>query len=651
MSKKSLLFCVGMFFTALLCAQSGYTTVKTTKDEALAAFRNGKAHSELGETAIAIGYYESAIRKDPYFIDARLAIADAHVEMRDYFKAERLFEEALAMDTFYAPVAFYFLAKIEWQLDKYDEAAAHCASYLRQNPKNPLNRGNAERLQKSAHFAAWAKANPVPFELKSVGPGINSEKDEYLPSFTADGENMVFTRSTIKSERDDEDFYVSKKTDGVWSASTPFEGINSNENEGAQSISPDGTWLVFTACNREGDGSQGSCDIYWSQLKREGWTKPVPFSATINSEAWDSQPSIGADNKTLIFTSSRPGTRGKYDLWITEKGAGGKWKKPERLPPPVNTGGRDHTPFFHPDGQTLYFASDSLPGMGGDDLFMSRRNPDGTWGEPVNLGYPINSKANEAGLVVSLDGKTAYYATDRPGGKGGLDIYEFSLPENVRPKLANYAKVRVTNAQTGAPLVAKVDFIDLTTGQSYVVSTTKADGTSMICLPAGREYALNISKKKYLFYSANFNLTEAATFAEPFILNAALQPIGQDSSGGPTLPLERGKPVTLNNIFFETGSAVLLPRSTVELDALTNLLLESPTLKIQINGHTDDVGDAKSNLALSTARAKAVFDYLIGKKIAESRLRFKGFGETNPVVPNNTPEDRSLNRRTEFEIF
>ena len=250
-------------------------------------------------------------------------------------------------------------------------------------------------------------------------------------------------------------------------------------------------------------------------------------------------------------------------------------------------------------------------------------------------------------MVVSLDGKTAYFSAYRPGGKGGLDIYSFALPENVRPRPVTYAKVKVTHALTGVPLLAKVDFIDLATGQSYVLSTTKADGTTVVCLPAGKDYALNISKKKFLFYSGNFNLTESTNFDAPFTLNVALRPI---DSTGVQLP-EVGTPIVLNNIFFETGSSVLLPSSTAELDALASMLTESPNLKIQINGHTDNVGNDAANLTLSEARAKAVYDYLLGKKVAENRLRFKGFGEVKPIAPNETPEGRSKNRRTEFETW
>jgi len=632
----------------LLCFHSAgiaqkYTTVKTTSEKALSAFNAGIAEADRGQAAIAQGYFEQALKADPKFIDAKLALGDNYAELRDFFKAKKHFEEALALDSNYAPVAFLFLAKTEWELDKYAECAAHLTSYLRSQPKNERNSRAAERLLKSAQFAAKAVKNPVAFDPKPVSDSINTKWSEYFPSLTADDELLVFTR---RDGGDDENFYRSERKNGIWQKPTPLEGINTSDNEGAQAISPDGSWLVFTGCNREGDGSQGACDLYWSQLKSTGWSKPVPFSAVINSPDWDAQPSIGADNRTLIFTSSRPGTRGNMDIWQATRQPGGKWGKPENLGPNINTAGKDHTPFFHPDGQTLYFASDSLPGMGGSDIFFARRDTSGAWGNPQNLGYPINTKGEEGMLVVSLDGRTAYFASDRPGGRGGLDIYTFELPEFARPQPVTYAKAKVTNAATGYPIIARVEFTDLKTGKVFVSASTKSDGTFLVCLPAGKDYALNVSKEKFLFFSDNFNLVESATFDKPFLLDIELQPISTTDA-----IVKEGKPIVLRNVFFETGSSALRQQSMTELNDLAKLLTENSGLRIQINGHTDNVGDEAFNQTLSETRAKSVHDFLLSKSIAPDRLRFKGFGESKPIESNDTLEGRARNRRTEFVVW
>jgi outer membrane protein OmpA-like peptidoglycan-associated protein len=639
---RTILFFV--LLPAFVCAQT-YTTLKTTTPKALNEYNEGIREASAGAAAIAQGYFEKAIKTDPLFIDAKLALADTYIDLRNFFKAEQFFEEALALDTAYAPVAFLFLGKVEWELDKYSECATHIGQYLRSGPRNERNKKLAQHLLICSTFAAEAVKNPVPFNPVSVGNNINTPESEYFPSLTADGSTLIFTRR----ERGDENFYSSTFKDGKWSVAAPLEGVNTRENEGAQAISPDGTWLVFTACNREGDGSLGSCDLYWSQLKNDAWTKPVPFSNVINSVNWEAQPTLGADNKTLIFSRGLGGPNTPIALWQTSRQPGGKWAKPEKLPAQINVGGKVHTPFLHPDGQTLYFSSDSLPGMGGSDIFYVRKQPDGAWGTPVNIGYPINTKGEEGMMVVSLDGRTAYYASDRKGGVGGIDIYSFELPEHARPRPVTYARARVVDAKTGYPVVAKVDFIDLKTGQSYVATNTKTDGTALVCLPAGRDYALNVTKDKYLFFSDNFNLTEVATFTQPFTLNIELQPIVQDSTPGNMVP--GSKPIVLRNVFFETGSASLRPESAAELDRLATLLTQSPLLRIQINGHTDNVGNDATNQNLSEQRAKAVQDYLISKNIATDRLKYKGFGETKPIDSNDTPEGKARNRRTEFETW
>jgi outer membrane protein OmpA-like peptidoglycan-associated protein len=623
-------------------AQS-YTTVKTTSAKALSSYNAGNDEAARGQAAIAQGYFEMALKADPKFIDAKLSLADNYAELRDFFKAEKHFEEAIAMDSTYKPVAGYFLAKIEWELDKYVECAEHAASYLRSQPKNVKNKLGAQRLLSSAQFASNAVGHPVPFDPKPVSDSINTRWSEYFPSLTADNDLLVFTR---RDGDYDENFYQGERLNGVWQKARPLQGVNTEKNEGASSVSPDGSWMAFTACNREGDGSQGSCDLYWSQLKSTGWTKPVPFSSTINSESWESQPTIGADNRTLIFIRDTISGIGNHsDIYQSVRLPTGKWSVPEILGPQINTPGKEDCPFLHPDGQTLYFTSDSLPGMGNADIFFSRKQADGTWGKAQNLGYPINTKGREAGLVVSLDGRTAYVSSDRPDGRGGLDLYTFELPEFARPQKVTYAKAKVTNMATGYPIVAKVEFTDVNTGKVFVSASTKSDGTFLVCLPAGKEYALNVNKDKFLFFSDNFNLVDSATFEKPFLLDIELMPIAAD------VLVKDGKPIVLRNVFFETGSAALRQQSMTELDRLVSLLTENPGLKIQINGHTDDVGDDTFNQKLSETRAKSVHDYLLSKGISPERLRFKGFGESKPLKSNDTPEGKARNRRTEFVVW
>ncbi len=656
-------FAGGRFFPLfglLLCTtpklfSQQYTTAETTAPKARTAYEDGRYYSQKGDLFRALRAYEYALRIDSNFIEARLSWAEANLDTGHWSEAESGFEAVLRLNPNFHPAISFNLALAEWRQDKFEEAQNHIDNFLASGVKDADILYKAQRLAENCRFAADAVRHPVPFEPHSLGPGVNTKFDEYLPCLTADGQTLIFSRRDMVQgplgPSDDENFYISQYENGVWQPARFLEGVNTAYNEGAQAISPDGSWLVFTGCDRRGDGSQGSCDIYWSQQKNGAWTKPVPFSAVINSRDYDTQPCISADGKSLIFASNRPGSLGGTDLWITTRQPDGKWTIPENLGPNINTPADDECPFLHPDGQTLYFSSQGWPGMGDFDFYFARKNPDGTWGKAQNLGYPINTKGLEKSMVVSLDGRTAYFSAIRDGGAGGVDIYSFDLPLAARPQAVTYARAKVRDAATGNALVAKVEFTDLKTGQVFVSARTKSDGTFLVCLPAGKDYALNVSKEKYLFFSENFNLLETASFEQPFTMDISLQPIGESESTADAMPPANSKPVVLRNVFFETGSAALLSESTNELDRLTALLTETPGLHIQISGHTDNVGDESSNQMLSENRAKAVYDYLIQHGIPAARLRYKGFGETKPVDTNDTPEGRARNRRTEFIVW
>lgn len=636
---------VGLLCTGAGAQAPAYHTVKTAPEKAVKAFENGRAAIEAGDVAGAIRSYRKAIELDSTFIDAYIYLGGAHRRSAHWQEAARALEKAIALSPSYEVSAYALLGLSEWELDRYAAAAEHLKIFLDSGMGGDRDRADIRKKYQNAAFAAEAVKKPVPFNPELLGPGVNTASDEYFPMLTADGQTLIFTRR----DGEDENFYQSQRKTGAtedWEKAEPIEGVNTPMNEGAQAISPDGSWLVFTACDRRNDGSQGSCDLYWSQKKAEGWTPPVPFSQVINSPAWESQPTISADGKTIIFSSNRSGAKGGRDLWETHRLPGGKWSAPANLGDTLNTPESEAFPFLHPDGQTLYFTSDGHPGMGGDDIYFSRKQADGSWGKPQNLGFPINTKGNEGNLVTSLDGQTAYFSASRPGGAGGIDIYRFELPVFARPQPVTYARARVTDAATGYPLVARVSFTDLVTGKNYVTANTQKDGAFLVCLPAGHNYALNVSRKGYLFHSEHFRLDTSAHFSAPFTLDIALQAL-PDSAAGPVA----GKTVVLKNVFFDSGKSELQPESRTELDALAALLRENATLRLQINGHTDQVGDDKANLLLSEQRAQAVLQYLVEKGIAPERLRAKGFGESRPVDGNDTPEGRARNRRTEIETF
>ena len=624
-----------------------YVTKKNVTGEAKELYKEAQLLGMQNKYEKAIKTYQKALEITPDFIDAHLYIADAYYAMEQFETAEEWFEKVLLIDEKYDTRVIYVLAALEYRMDKFDEAVEHFELFLKHSHKSPRLLAKAEQYLKTCQFSVEAVKNPLPFKPVNLG-AINTDLPEYLPCFTADGNYMIYTSRYAGQE----DFFQSQKIDGKWTKGVNLgEPVNTMDNEGAQTISADGRFLVYTVCNRREDF--GSCDLYFAENVNGKWSKPQNIGATINTYAWESQPSLSADGRTLYFISSRKGGKGKKDIWVTYKMRNGKWMQPRNLGDVINTKGDESSPFIHADGQTLYFSSNGHVGMGESDIFMTTRQADGTWSTPKNLGYPINTKKQENSLVVSLDGKTGYFASDRTDTKGATDIYSFEMPEPIRPKPVTYLKAKVIDAETRLELQAKIELIQLSSGLTYTEAVTTIKGEFLICLPSGDDYALNVSRKGYLFSSENFALTEATSFEEPFEAIVELQPITEEMANNSTNTnpsKEKSKAVVLKNVFFETGAATLKNTSKAELDKLIILLNENPTMKIQINGHTDNVGSPESNQTLSLNRATSVMNYLIEKGVENTRLKAKGFGEKQPIDTNDTAEGKRNNRRTEFIV-
>jgi outer membrane protein OmpA-like peptidoglycan-associated protein len=393
--------------------------------------------------------------------------------------------------------------------------------------------------------------------------------------------------------------------------------------------------LTYAAFGRA--GGRGNFDIYFSYREKDKWGAPQNGGA-INSDQWDSQPCLSPDKKQLYFASRRIGGYGGSDIYVCNLLPNGNWSLPINLGPTVNTATDEQCPFIHADNQTLFFTSSGWPGYGDDDLYYVKKQPDGKWGNPVNLGYPINTIDREGTLYIAADGKTAYYAGERSDSRGGLDIYSFELREDMRPVKTLWVKGKVSDNKTKQGLVSTVELIDIKNNTVISNVQTDAGGNYFTTLPVGKDYAFNVNKKGYLFYSDNFLLSQRSPDSI-YEKNIALFPIEKDAS------------IVLKNLFFETNKFNLKTESQAELDKLVQLLNDNPTLKIEISGHTDSIGKAPDNLKLSQSRAKAVVDYLVSKKIAAARLTSKGFGSTKPVANNKTEEGRALNRRTEMKVL
>jgi outer membrane protein OmpA-like peptidoglycan-associated protein len=381
----------------------------------------------------------------------------------------------------------------------------------------------------------------------------------------------------------------------------------------------------------------GSCDIYYSKKTNGQWSVPQGIGKPINTANWEAQPSFSSDGRAMYFSSNRPGGYGGRDIWVSYLDENMKFSEPINLGPNINTKFDDQCPFIHADNQTLYFTSNGWPGMGNADIFISRKT-DSSWTKAKNIGFPINTNSDDNGMTVSYDGKTAFISSNRDGGYGGLDLYSFDLPENVQPLKITYIKATVKDANTKKLLNVNYTIIDLETKKLLTVGYT-TDGRFFATVELGKNTAFQVQKEGYLFYSQNINLKENTSQAKPYELEILLMPISVNSK------------ITLNNVFFDFDKSNLKPESFVELDKLVELLQKNPTVKIEISGYTDDKGDEKYNQVLSQKRAESVMDYLIQKGIDKIRLTAKGYGETQPIAPNDTEENKAKNRRTELKVL
>lgn len=563
---------------------------------------------------------------EPYALKAQI-LSDSGL----YSASIEIMNKILAISPGYEQV-IYFKALNFMKLQSYDSAIV-CLKKIINTTTNIETLSAAKKNLHLSLFRDSLMKHPVDFKPLRLSDNINTKKDEYFPTISAYNQAILFTRLINGRYGKQEDIFISRIANNEFTPAVSVSGqINTLANEGAHCLSADGMTMIFTRCKLT-----GGCDLYVSQKDKSGyWLAPVRLPEPVNSRYWDTQPYLSPNGKTLYFVSNRPGGYGKMDIWKSDFLGNGHWSKPVNLGPDINTPGNEMSPFLHYDGKTFYFASDYLPGMGKFDLFITNRINDTTWTKPKNLGYPINTDKDQYRLVVSIDGKNAYYST-QTDTITGQDIYTFELPETLKPQKTIFVRVFIFNKNGDKECKAdQVSVIDLNSKDTAFSSNNVSK--FLTCLNVEKQYALNILKKGYLMYSKNFSL-ENGLDSTNYDIYAYLEPI------------ELNEKFTLKNLFFETDSYNINPVSYVELDRLVKFLQINPDVNIQISGHTDNVGTYQYNIQLSEKRAKAVADYLISQGINEKRISYKGYGFTKPIAPNTNENGRKMNRRTEIVII
>lgn len=610
---------------------------QSVSKKAQSLFNEGLKFQSYGEYEQAINLFKQSIKKAPKFLNAYDALANTYQKDNQLINSKNTYLKLLSLksDHFFG---LYELGNIYFDLGNLDSSEFYYRRFLRMNSSNDKYAQNAQLNLRNINFSRDAFKNPVKVNPVNMGSSINSENQEYSPAFAIDEKTIYITKrmGNLSDNRPNEDLYFAELNDESWDKVKDIgPPINTIENEGAFSISSDGNYIFFTSCSR--NGGKGQCDIWLTSKKNNRWDEPKNLQSPINTKYWESQPSISSDGRMLYFSSDRPGGYGGTDIWVSEFSISG-WSAPKNLGPTVNTSKDEQFPFIHSDNRTLYFSSNGHPGLGKSDLYLTRKDVKLNWETPINMGFPINSRGQDWNLVVARDGKTAYFSSDQLKGFGGLDIYTFQLPEKLQAEKVSYLSGYVRDAITKQPLSANVELSPINGEPTTLTYAKPGTGMFLVPLKTNMKYALTIDKDGYLFYTEFYNMP-AIQRDQPIELFIDLEKI------------KLGNSVVLKNIFFDTDKSDIKDESKQELEKLIDFLSENNSIRIEISGHTDNIGDSKHNMVLSENRAKSVCDFLTNNGIEKSRLTYKGFGDTQPIKQNNTDENRAKNRRTEFKII
>ncbi len=626
---------------------------------------------ELGERRVLL---KDALEVDENCLECRFALARLEYQMaseqnRSYDPSLANFQGVIDQCPTYHADAYYYSGIIHYGNQDYNEAQKALEAFITFDPElGSISRDNERKIEDvesilpEVSFYANFYDNPVAYSPVRQD-GVSGNGDEYLPMLSPDNEYIFFTRKeSVKAKgdlysREVENFMRGSlnKSNNNYETPKPLEPpFNVGDNYGGVSISLDNREMFITVCKPVG-GNRKNCDIYRSVYEyytdetgnqKMRWSGLENLGPNVNSDGWEAQPTLSADGNTLYFATSREESiqdeNGNYtiDIYSTTRQPDGSWSKAVGLGNPINTDGNDKSPFLHVDSRTMYFSSNGHLGAGGYDIFFCKQNEDGTWSEPKNIGYPINSPQDEHGLIVSTDGARAFFASSNIQSSRGLDIYAFELPQKAKPEKVLLLKGDATNEKGDVIKGARIELKYAKSKEIEEIEVDKVDGSyaAVVNLRPDEEVMMSVKsdEEELAFNTRMFTIADTVNTVQDLDMEVE--------------NVKEGKTYRINDIRFPTGSADIDESSKQVLLEFADYLNENKSLAIEIGGHTDDVGNADSNLALSTERAFKVFGFLQEAGVSGSRMTYKGYGQTKPVVPNSSEENRAKNRRTEFKI-
>ena len=632
----------GVFFLLLLaCLGLEAQPVLSTKNKkAIELYNEADNYRVRGEYPQAMTLLKQAMDKDKNFSEAYFRLALIYKSLREYPKATDYYLQGLGlnMDVRKQKPYFFELGEVYLLRGDYDKSLQFLNRYLDNEIVNKAKIDQASMWKRNATYALRNQKSANQFQPHELSDTVNAFAMQYFPVLTADEQELIFTRRLGGGQEDDEDLVVSRKdVRGRWMRPVAISSnIDSHLNEGTCTISADGRQLIFTSCI--GRRGYGSCDLFESRKIGEEWTIPVNLGPQINSAAWESQPSLSSDGRMLFFVSDRRGGVGNKDIYVSYKLSDDRWTPAENLGPKINSPYEEISPFIHVNGRTLFFASNGRQGFGGFDLYRTERE-NTQWTEPVNFGSPVNTYEDQFSLFITADGQRGFYSHEENGKMNSSKIIEITIPEELQLRYkSNYVKGIVYDKKTKQPLKARVELFNINKNElTSSVNSDSLTGEYLMVLTQGADYGLYVSRPGYLYQSLNFDYEVEANFT-PVAMDVFLDPVEMGASG------------ILNNIFFDLNKYELKDKSITELDKVLRFLNENPTIRVEISGHTDNLGTPAYNLQLSQKRSQAVAEYLVAHGVESKRLLQKGYGADKPIKPNDTEENRQINRRIEFRV-
>lgn len=613
--------------------------------EARNHLEEGKMYYDQADYLKALDSYLAAYTFAPNDPGINYSIALCYINTYSYDKALKYLLPAKKAGIedpkmeYYLGICYHANAKIDESI----QSLQTFKSKLRATDKELLAQTNKYLLY--CENAKLLMSKPVVMKISNLGKTVNSQYPDYNPAISVDESTIIFTsrraNSTggLVSEMDGhffEDIYSSNKlVNNTWGEGKQLDlTINSVNHDACVGLSSEGQTMIIYK-------DDGGGDLYYSQLSGIAWGKPISFGKCINTDGWEACGNFSPDGNYLFFVSNKKGGFGGTDIYWSKKNIDGTWATPVNMGKEINTAEDEFSPYLHADGKTFYFSSQAHNSMGGFDIFQSTIDlstaPLILVLPPINLGYPINTVGDEIYFVWSADNKRAYFSSAREGGFGDKDLYLLERPEAKAALVL--LKGTISDCKSKEFIQANISVTDVESGKligKYV--SNSSTGKFVVTLPAGKNYAITVEAKGYLFHSKNIDIPKLEIFKE------IDDEICLDK-------IDIGSTIVLNNVFFDVNKSTLRKESEIELDKLFDILSKNPKIKIEVAGHTDSDGDTQANLMLSDARAHAVKDYLIAKGISADRIIYVGHGEDKPVAPNDTPENKQLNRRTEIKIL